>query len=163
MTVIWAMAMNRPWKVSKCSPKAPLRTHWHHTGSPTKPIVIDDTFDDLKLSKPKQFSDFSPAPSSKNGSKKIFPCQKETDDFWYAAQAANPPSNFTPGILSSIRIPDILTDFSDALGLIQVLKKGLLKGHTRGLVRKAALCYGGAVHIGTQSWDASWGCGYFPL
>ncbi|KAF9567624.1 DUF1671-domain-containing protein [Agrocybe pediades] len=112
-------------------------------GSPMKPIVIDDNSLETSPTKSKKRSDSATASSRKNGHKKImmFPCQRETDDFWYPAQATTPPPSFTPG-------------------LIYVLKKGIAKGHTKGLIRKAALCYGDAVHVSRESWDANWGCGY---
>ncbi|KAJ7756846.1 peptidase family C78-domain-containing protein [Mycena maculata] len=66
---------------------------------------------------------------------------KEKDKFWYPAQSANPPPNFTPG-------------------LILLLKKHLSKSHSAGNTRRAVLCYDRAVLVNRELWDAGWGCGY---
>ncbi|KAF8163131.1 peptidase family C78-domain-containing protein [Crassisporium funariophilum] len=66
---------------------------------------------------------------------------RETDVFWYPSQTTPPPSSFTPG-------------------LIPLIRRGLLKGHARGNVRRAALCYDEVVHVHREPWDAMWGCGY---
>ena len=44
-------------------------------------------------------------------------------------------------------------------GLIPVIKQALLKSHGKGNTIRAALCYEGMVHVGTEPWDAGWGCG----
>jgi len=44
-------------------------------------------------------------------------------------------------------------------GLIQLLHKGLLRGHNQGNVRRAVLCSEKVVHISREFWDAGWGCG----
>ncbi|KAL5511740.1 hypothetical protein ACEPAH_4958 [Sanghuangporus vaninii] len=61
--------------------------------------------------------------------------------FWYQSQDSPPPSNFTPG-------------------LIPTLKQALLTSHSKGRTMRAALCYAGTVHIATELWDLGWGCGY---
>ncbi|KAI0340493.1 DUF1671-domain-containing protein [Trametopsis cervina] len=63
------------------------------------------------------------------------------DVFWRSSQTTAPPPNFTPG-------------------LIPLLKKSLTKSHSKGATQKAYLCSAAAVHIATESWDRSWGCGY---
>ncbi|KAF8906000.1 peptidase family C78-domain-containing protein [Gymnopilus junonius] len=73
--------------------------------------------------------------------KSPFPCNKETDVFWHAAQSTPPPPSYTPG-------------------LVPLLRKGLLKGHARGYIRRAVLCCDTAVHVNREPWDAGWGCGY---
>ncbi|KDR81438.1 hypothetical protein GALMADRAFT_239342 [Galerina marginata CBS 339.88] len=104
-------------------------------GSQTKPIILDSITDASKVLGYR-------SDASATSSKKItFPCMNETDVFWYAAQDKPPPSSFTPG-------------------LVPFLRKGLIKAHARGSIRKAALCYDNAVHVNRESWDASWGCGY---
>ncbi|KAF8797859.1 hypothetical protein BYT27DRAFT_7236821 [Phlegmacium glaucopus] len=72
---------------------------------------------------------------------KIRPFNKETDGFWYPSHASTPPTSFTPG-------------------LIPLIRRGLRKGHDRGNVRRAVLCYDQVVHINREPWDAGWGCGY---
>ncbi|KIP09247.1 hypothetical protein PHLGIDRAFT_126409 [Phlebiopsis gigantea 11061_1 CR5-6] len=61
--------------------------------------------------------------------------------FWHSGRSDPPPSNFTPG-------------------LIPVLKKALMKAHSKNQIEKAYLCSDVAVHVGTESWDRGWGCGY---
>ena len=45
-------------------------------------------------------------------------------------------------------------------GLIPLLKKSLLKSHSKGTTQKAYLCSPAAVHVGSEFWDRGWGCGY---
>ncbi|CAA7267938.1 unnamed protein product [Cyclocybe aegerita] len=80
---------------------------------------------------------------TKNGTpqKRCMLLAKETDVFWYPDQANLPPSSCTPGI-------------------IHLLRKGLLKLHGRGNLRRAVLCTDKAVHVHREAWDANWGCGY---
>lgn len=61
--------------------------------------------------------------------------------FWHSGRSDPPPNNFTPG-------------------LIPVLKKALMKAHSKNQIEKAYLCSDVAVHVGTESWDRGWGCGY---
>ena len=95
--------------------------------------------------------------SVKSKGKKFWPLLKETDDFWYPAYASTPPPSFTPGIVSRSIQPAVHS--SDCIGLISLIRRGLCKGHDRGNVRRAALCYDQVVHINRETWDACWGCG----
>ncbi|KAJ3508673.1 hypothetical protein NLJ89_g5620 [Agrocybe chaxingu] len=83
------------------------------------------------------------APDTKkdNPQKRCMLLPKETDVFWYPDRASLPPSSCTPG-------------------MIPLLRKGLLKLHGRGNLRRAVLCTDKAVHVHREAWDASWGCGY---
>ncbi|EGN96104.1 hypothetical protein SERLA73DRAFT_185648 [Serpula lacrymans var. lacrymans S7.3] len=65
----------------------------------------------------------------------------EEDMFWYPSQSQDPPPNFSPG-------------------LITVLKHALKRLHQKGTTRRAVLCYERTVHVGRESFDAGWGCGY---
>jgi hypothetical protein len=51
-------------------------------------------------------------------------------------------------------------NIDDEAELIPLIKKGLLKGQSRELIRRAVLCNRKAVHIHREAWDASWGCGF---
>jgi len=52
-----------------------------------------------------------------------------------------------------------LKDTDDA-GLIPLIRKGLLNGQSRQLIRRAVLCDQRVVHIHRDIWDATWGCGF---
>ncbi|KAF9001936.1 peptidase family C78-domain-containing protein [Cyathus striatus] len=65
----------------------------------------------------------------------------ETDIFWHLADGGDPPPCYT-------------------LGLIPLLRQALWKAHSRGELRRAALCYERAVHVSREPWDSMWGCGY---
>ncbi|KAI0646907.1 peptidase family C78-domain-containing protein [Trametes meyenii] len=71
---------------------------------------------------------------------KVVPVEKK-NTFWHSSQMIEPPFNFTPG-------------------LIPVLKKALIKSHEKGNTRRAWLAFERSVHIGSQVWDKTWGCGY---
>ncbi|KAH9484175.1 Zinc finger-containing ubiquitin peptidase 1 [Psilocybe cubensis] len=108
-------------------------------GSSSMPIDVDSMSQSRK-----QYHNRKAISGPVKGKKKPsgpFPCMKESDDFWYAAQANPPPPSFTPGI-------------------IPLLRKALVKSHARGQTRKAVLCYENAVHCNREPWDANWGCGY---
>ncbi|PPQ78523.1 hypothetical protein CVT25_011795 [Psilocybe cyanescens] len=107
-------------------------------GSKSTPIVIDLIDESRQQS---EYRNITPDPLRKKKSNGALPCMRETDPFWYVAQATPPPPSFTPG-------------------LIQLLRKGLLKNHARGQIRRAVLCYENVVHVNREPWDASWGCGY---
>ncbi|GJE86956.1 peptidase family C78-domain-containing protein [Phanerochaete sordida] len=77
----------------------------------------------------------------KDNSKRKRKVSASEDKFWHTGQDDTPPPNFTPG-------------------LIPLLKKALMKAHAKGAVEKAYLCSDVAVHIGTESFDRGWGCGY---
>ncbi|KAK2467061.1 hypothetical protein APHAL10511_001319 [Amanita phalloides] len=66
------------------------------------------------------------------------PCNSENDVFWYSALSGPPPSNYTPG-------------------LVPLLKKGL---HLQGQTLRGVLCHPLTVHVHTEAWDRTWGCGY---
>lgn len=124
-------------------------------GSKSTPIVIDLIDESRQQS---EYRNITPGPLRKKKSNRALPCMRETDPFWYAAQATPPPPSFTPGnIFRLSELTDLL--LIQAIGLIQLLRKGLLKNHARGQIRRAVLCYENVVHVNREPWDASWGCG----
>ncbi|KAI0361938.1 DUF1671-domain-containing protein [Trametes cingulata] len=78
-------------------------------------------------------------PSSRSWSKP--PSNEKQNTFWLASHTSEPPAHFSPG-------------------LIPVLKKALTKSHERGVTERAWLAFEHAVHIQSEHWDRSWGCGY---
>lgn len=89
---------------------------------------------------------------------KLWKFPKEKDVFWYPEQTTVPPSNYTPG-MSFIKVCHSMTQDIDETGLIPLIKKGLLKGQSSQLIRRAVLCNQNTVHIHREAWDAAWGCG----
>lgn len=85
--------------------------------------------------------------------------QKETDTFWYPEQTVDPPSCFTPGMYLHLSRRNTFSKHRHHVGLIPLIRKGLLKGHSRQLVRRAVLCYEKTIHTHREMWDAYWGCG----
>ncbi|KAI0093943.1 peptidase family C78-domain-containing protein [Irpex rosettiformis] len=67
--------------------------------------------------------------------------KEDRDIFWCASYDISPPPNFTPG-------------------LIPLIKKSLIKSHSKGTTQKAYLCSPTAVHVESEGWDKGWGCGY---
>jgi hypothetical protein len=63
----------------------------------------------------------------------------------------------------STKIEVLVSKDIDEPGLIPLIKKGLVKGQSRQLVRRAVLCNQKAVHIHREAWDANWGCGFVRL
>ncbi|KAF8969883.1 peptidase family C78-domain-containing protein [Flammula alnicola] len=106
-------------------------------GSQIAPIVVEPVAEPPTSSKGRM----NTSEIKRDRPKKKFQFVKETDVFWYPAQETPPPSSCTPG-------------------LINLLRKGLLRGHSRGNIRRAALCFDKTVHIHREIWDAGWGCGY---
>lgn len=47
-----------------------------------------------------------------------------------------------------------------SIGLIPVLKSALISSHEKGKTRNAWICYEQAVHIQSEAFDRTWGCGY---
>ena len=90
---------------------------------------------------------------------------QEQNVFWHASQTKEPPVNFTPGGVSNCSIPLPSMPNADSfiklkLGLISVLKKALTRSHEKGFTQRAWLASEHAVHISSELWDSSWGCGY---
>ncbi|KAI0374736.1 DUF1671-domain-containing protein [Pilatotrama ljubarskyi] len=69
------------------------------------------------------------------------PAPEKRNIFWHSSRTSEPPANFSPG-------------------LIPVLKKALTKSHERGVTERAWLAFEHAVHIKSEGWDRTWGCGY---
>lgn len=49
------------------------------------------------------------------------------------------------------------------IGLIPVLKGALINSHEKGKTRNAWLCHEKAVHIQSEAFDRTWGCGYVSV
>ncbi|KAI0670529.1 peptidase family C78-domain-containing protein [Trametes maxima] len=71
---------------------------------------------------------------------KVISIEKK-NTFWHSSMTSEPPPNFTPG-------------------LIPVLKKALSKSHDKGNTHRAWLAFERSVHVSSQGWDKTWGCGY---
>ncbi|PCH38291.1 DUF1671-domain-containing protein [Wolfiporia cocos MD-104 SS10] len=61
--------------------------------------------------------------------------------FWYPSQTHPPSRNFSPG-------------------LIPMTKRALAKSRERGKTQRAWLCHEQTVHINSEAFDRTWGCGY---
>ncbi|KZT11443.1 DUF1671-domain-containing protein, partial [Laetiporus sulphureus 93-53] len=61
--------------------------------------------------------------------------------FWNPTQTGLPPRNFSPG-------------------LIPVIRRALRQSHEKGKTQCAWLCHEGAVHVASEAFDRTWGCGY---
>lgn len=117
-----------------------------------------DTSQTFKSLNSKKADSTSPGFGVQGKSSKKWPF-KECDVFWHTAQVTTPPSSHTPGMLKLNYTKNNYSNTYPTAGLIQLLHKGLLQGHSRGTIRRAVLCNEKVVHIRRELWDAGWGCG----
>jgi hypothetical protein len=80
--------------------------------------------------------------TSSNSRLPLFQLPKTTTKFWTSSYASHtpPPINYTPNF-------------------IPILRRALIKSHTKGTTTRASLCSEGVCHIATEGWDSTYGCG----
>ncbi|KAH8829574.1 peptidase family C78-domain-containing protein [Flagelloscypha sp. PMI_526] len=83
----------------------------------------------------------TPSSSTSHTATKSFTRKESPAPFWHVKMDVAPPANNTPG-------------------LVKLLKRLLVKSHSKGKTVRSVLCTEDVVHIRKENFDRSWGCGY---